>query len=233
MPMCVIVTRDVPARFRGFLASCMLEIAPGVYTQPDMSASVRERAWTVLRRLVGLLRSGIGRDDVGCAEHAGAAGRVDAGRARQGFGRVRRTVHRQARAIARSERTLLDFRLLFGVSPARAGMDRNTPTASAYWRSFPRTRGDGPNLPSTTGIAFTFPPHARGWTRNWSRIRCGKSVSPARAGMDPKLVKDKMREKCFPRTRGDGPPIGTAPPERLGFPPHARGWTRRQARGGE
>ena len=48
MPMCVIVTRDVPARFRGFLASCMLEIAPGVYTQPDMSVSVRERVWTVL-----------------------------------------------------------------------------------------------------------------------------------------------------------------------------------------
>ena len=48
MPMCVIVTRDVPARFRGFLASCMLEIAPGVYTQPDMSAAVRERVWTVL-----------------------------------------------------------------------------------------------------------------------------------------------------------------------------------------
>ena len=45
MPMCVIVTRDVPSRFRGFLGSCMLEIAPGVYTQPDMSAAVRERAW--------------------------------------------------------------------------------------------------------------------------------------------------------------------------------------------
>lgn len=49
MAMCVIVTRDVPARFRGFLASCMLEIAPGVYTQPDMSAAVRERVWKVLR----------------------------------------------------------------------------------------------------------------------------------------------------------------------------------------
>ena len=48
MPMCVVVTRDVPARFRGFLASCMLEIAPGVYTQPDMSKAVRERVWTVL-----------------------------------------------------------------------------------------------------------------------------------------------------------------------------------------
>ena len=43
VPMCVIVTRDIPSRFRGFLASSMLEIAAGVYTQPDMSASVRER----------------------------------------------------------------------------------------------------------------------------------------------------------------------------------------------
>ncbi len=48
MPMCVIVTRDVPARFRGFLASCMLEIAPGVYTQPSISAAVRDRVWAVL-----------------------------------------------------------------------------------------------------------------------------------------------------------------------------------------
>ena len=48
MPMCVIVTRDVPTRFRGFLASCMLELAPGVYTQPDMTMAVRKRVWRVL-----------------------------------------------------------------------------------------------------------------------------------------------------------------------------------------
>ena len=30
VPMCVIVTRDVPSRFRGFLASSMLETAAGV-----------------------------------------------------------------------------------------------------------------------------------------------------------------------------------------------------------
>jgi CRISPR-associated protein Cas2 len=44
----VIVTRDVPPRFRGFLCSCALEIAPGVYTAPRMSAAVRERVWSVL-----------------------------------------------------------------------------------------------------------------------------------------------------------------------------------------
>ena len=48
MPMTVIVTRDVAPRFGGFLASCMLEIAPGVFTAPGMTKSVRERVWNVL-----------------------------------------------------------------------------------------------------------------------------------------------------------------------------------------
>ena len=46
--MTVVVTVDVAARFRGFLASCMLEIAPGVYTSPRMTRAVRERVWSVL-----------------------------------------------------------------------------------------------------------------------------------------------------------------------------------------
>lgn len=46
--MTVVVTRDVPGRFRGFLASCMLEIGPGIYTAPVMNAAVRERVWTTL-----------------------------------------------------------------------------------------------------------------------------------------------------------------------------------------
>jgi CRISPR-associated protein Cas2 len=48
MPMTVLVTRDVEDRYRGFLASAMLEIAPGVYTAPELSAAVRERVWTVV-----------------------------------------------------------------------------------------------------------------------------------------------------------------------------------------
>ena len=48
MPMTVMVTRDVDPRFRGFLASCMLEIAPGVYTAPQMTRAVRERIWKVM-----------------------------------------------------------------------------------------------------------------------------------------------------------------------------------------
>jgi len=48
MPMTVVVTRNVPDRFRGFLASVMLEVAPGVYTNPTLSTAVRERVWSVL-----------------------------------------------------------------------------------------------------------------------------------------------------------------------------------------
>lgn len=48
MTMTVVVTRNVAPRFRGFLASVMLEIAPGVYTAPRMTKAVRERVWAVL-----------------------------------------------------------------------------------------------------------------------------------------------------------------------------------------
>lgn len=57
MPMTVVVTRNVPDRYRGFLASCMLEIGPGVYTSPDMTPAVRERVWTVCCEWAGILPS--------------------------------------------------------------------------------------------------------------------------------------------------------------------------------
>ena len=48
MSMTVVVTRDVEPRYRGFLASVMLEVAPGVYVSPKLSAGVRDRVWTVV-----------------------------------------------------------------------------------------------------------------------------------------------------------------------------------------
>jgi CRISPR-associated protein Cas2 len=58
MPMTVVVTRDVDPRFRGFLASVTLEIAPGVYTGPQMTTGVRERVWEVLADWFGHLGGG-------------------------------------------------------------------------------------------------------------------------------------------------------------------------------
>jgi CRISPR-associated protein Cas2 len=48
MPMTTIVVRDVADRYRGFLASIMPEVAPGVFVSAELSRGVRERLWTVL-----------------------------------------------------------------------------------------------------------------------------------------------------------------------------------------
>ena len=58
MPMTVLVTRDVADRYRGFLASVMPEVAPGVYVSPELSRAVRERIWTVLTDWWGTMPGG-------------------------------------------------------------------------------------------------------------------------------------------------------------------------------
>lgn len=45
--MTLVVTRNVSDRMRGFLASSLLELAPGVYSAPHISPAVRERIWAV------------------------------------------------------------------------------------------------------------------------------------------------------------------------------------------
>jgi CRISPR-associated protein Cas2 len=46
--MTVIAVRDVADRYRGFLASVMPEIGPGVFVSPTVSRGVRQRIWGVL-----------------------------------------------------------------------------------------------------------------------------------------------------------------------------------------
>lgn len=48
MALVMIVTRDVAERFRGFLSSVMLEVAPSVFVSPRMTPGVRDRTWSVL-----------------------------------------------------------------------------------------------------------------------------------------------------------------------------------------
>jgi len=61
MAMTLVVTSNVAPRFRGFLASVMLEIAPGVYTGPRMTKAVRERVWTTLEDWFDALHGAGGR----------------------------------------------------------------------------------------------------------------------------------------------------------------------------
>ena len=48
MSMTVVITRNCSDRVRGFIASTMLELGPGVYSAPRISTAVRERIWNVL-----------------------------------------------------------------------------------------------------------------------------------------------------------------------------------------
>ncbi len=48
MALVMIVIRDMPNRFHGFLSSTMLEVAPNVFVSPRMNPGVRERIWSVL-----------------------------------------------------------------------------------------------------------------------------------------------------------------------------------------
>ena len=58
MPFTVVVTRDVEDRYRGYLGSLMLELAPGVYAQARLSAGVRGRVLDTLADWHGQLRRG-------------------------------------------------------------------------------------------------------------------------------------------------------------------------------
>ncbi len=48
MTMTVIITRDVEERYRGFILSCMPEIAPGIYASANLNQGIRERLWFVV-----------------------------------------------------------------------------------------------------------------------------------------------------------------------------------------
>lgn len=48
MSLTVVITRDVENRYRGFLGSLMLEVAPGVYVGPKLSKATRERMVAVV-----------------------------------------------------------------------------------------------------------------------------------------------------------------------------------------
>jgi CRISPR-associated protein Cas2 len=58
LPLCIVVTRDVEMRYRGFLGSIMLEAAPGLYIGPRLSKGVRERVWSVLEDWYATLQAG-------------------------------------------------------------------------------------------------------------------------------------------------------------------------------
>ena len=58
MALVMIVIRDVPDRFHGFLSSVMLEVSPNVFVSPRMNSGVRMRVWDVMCDWHGYERQG-------------------------------------------------------------------------------------------------------------------------------------------------------------------------------
>ncbi len=135
---------------------------------------------------------------------------------------------------------------LVPVSPAHAGMDPGLWFAASQSLSLPRPRGDGPHPtpetscrlrlprprgdgpPETTPIRSPrrSPPPTRGWTLGGREATVREIVSPAHAGMDPRVAKSSHSSHSLPRPRGDGPANFSAALQSVTSPPPTRGWTR-------
>lgn len=58
MKFTLVITSNVENRYRGFLSSLMLEVAPGVYVSSCINAGVRDRIWNVLSGWYSFLGQG-------------------------------------------------------------------------------------------------------------------------------------------------------------------------------
>ena len=113
-------------------------------------------------------------------------------------------------------------------------------------KSFPHTRGGGPNVWTDQGLATKFSPHAWGWTvlnldefapeevfptrvgvdrTPWSRISQVCSFSPHAWGWTARECVGTYLNISFPHTRGGGPTDATSTLNPIAFSPHAWGWT--------
>jgi len=111
------------------------------------------------------------------------------------------------------------------VSPACAGID---PTHLRPWQSdrrLPRVRGDRPVASRLLPLRVQSPPRARGSPLLRSRSPHNSTVSPACAGLAPRIFWRQRSRVCLPRVRGDRPGSTVIPAAIIQSPPRARGST--------
>ena len=95
--------------------------------------------------------------------------------------------------------------------PAPAGMDRCRARRRPGTPWIPRTRGDGPGSAELHRPIVEDSPHPRGWTPTTKVATPTSTGFPAPAGMDPRCALGGLDGTRIPRTRGDGPHIGSRP----------------------
>ena len=111
-------------------------------------------------------------------------------------------------------------------SPAHAGMYRSQENEERDRPRFPRTRGDVPWIEDMRRPPGRLPPHTRGCTAAARATLARSRASPAHAGMYLWLRQRSPPRRCFPRTRGDVPPLQERFSGAEMLPPHTRGCTR-------
>ena len=104
-----------------------------------------------------------------------------------------------------STRSRVGFVELGSGSPAFAGIDLGSRSASEPGAGLPRVRGDRPSPRRKTVRSITAPPRSRGSTLPPSQYGALTSGSPAFAGIDPRPRASCRRPSRLPRVRGDRP----------------------------
>ena len=111
------------------------------------------------------------------------------------------------------------------VFPTRVGMVRSGCVQDAAVVCFPHSRGDGPRSPVSRNDFSMFSPLAWGWSAQTGGAADPNWVFPTRVGMVRHSSSADSRGRCFPHSRGDGPPNVIEAPTAPSFSPLAWGWS--------
>ena len=114
-------------------------------------------------------------------------------------------------------------KLAENVFPAYAGMFLKNPGHKPRACSFPRIRGDVPDIRPASIVRMMFSPHTRGCSSAYQLQRNQGPVFPAYAGMFLGLLGCGSPPSSFPRIRGDVPWLWTTILVPALFSPHTRG----------
>ncbi len=111
-----------------------------------------------------------------------------------------------------------------GFSPPTRGWPAGISLISLCALRFPRPRGDGPRRRRRRLTCQRFSPPTRGWPAGRNGGFRWRQVFPAHAGMARTGAHLIPPNSCFPRPRGDGPPLRRRAVRGVVFSPPTRGW---------
>jgi len=95
--------------------------------------------------------------------------------------------------------------LALNVFPTHVGMVRDGDQGRHLHRSFPHSRGDGPDSRAAAPVRASFSPLTWGWSVTASAFSGDVCVFPTHVGMVRGTGKEEKGGTRFPHSRGDGP----------------------------